>query len=204
MTDQKTNPELMALIEAIVAELNKEDEKYQWQVIENPSSFTFVQADDGRKFAIRYSWKHKANDRLEISGSYPYSGSYTAIASHLISVSSAKSPKVIARDISRRFLPKFHETWDLAVTRKKRNDEFKAAQQRDCQLLAEAFGGEVRQGGERIRFDGALTDNTWGNVQVNTGTVTIEIHNVPVPLAEKIGALILAEHDRGKEETGAA
>jgi hypothetical protein len=54
-------------------------------------------------------------------------------------------------------------------------------------LIAEAFDGELRC--DRVHFGSVINDGAWDYVEVS-GTVMIEMRNVPVELAVQIGRLL--------------
>ena len=190
----ETPPKLMALAQAIAEELNAIDD-HTWTALNGYTHLAYIQAADGRRFSLRSTgYRFQLGDRLEISGSYPRKeGNYGYISSHdnppEIGVTSSRPPKALAKDIKRRFLPKFHEFWELAQERKRRHEEYVTNQQNAGELIAEAFDGELR--GERVRIGSTLDDGYWGHVDVSgNGTVVIEMRNVPVELAVQIGRLL--------------
>lgn len=102
-------------------------------------------------------------DRLEVSGSYPRQDTgYGFISSYdhppQIGVTSSRSPKALAKDIQHRFLLKFHLFHELAMERKRQHQEYEADQQNAAQVIAEAFGGEIRNDNSGVRFSRILND----------------------------------------------
>jgi hypothetical protein len=130
----ETQPELMALAQTITEELNAIDD-HTWTALNGYTHLAYIQAADGRRFYLRITgYRFQLGGRLEISGSYPRKdGNYGYISSHdnppEIGVTSSRPPKSLAKDIKRRFLPKFHEFWELALERKRRHEEYVTNQQ---------------------------------------------------------------------------
>jgi hypothetical protein len=96
-----------------------------------------------------------------------------------------RSPR--AKDIKRRFLPDFHRFHKLAMERERQREGHVANQQQAGKLIAEAFDCELRR--ERVHFGNVITDGAWGYVEVS-GTVMMEMRNVPMELAVQIGELL--------------
>jgi hypothetical protein len=196
MSEYQTQPELMVLAQAIAQELNAIDEN-TWTALNGYTHVAYIQAQDGRKFGLHTSgYRFQMGDRLEISGSYPRKETgYGFISSYdhppSIGVTSSRPPKAQARDIKRRFLPEFHRFHELAMERKRQHEEYEANQQKAAKLIAEAFGGEIRNDNSGVRF--SRNDGPWGHIDVSgNGTVMIEIRNLPVNLAVQIGHLLKA------------
>ena len=137
---------------------------------------------------------------MEISGSYPnkdnghcYISSYDEPPS--IGVTSSRPPKSLAKDIKRRFLPKFHEYHELAMERKRQHEEYISNQHKAGELIVEAFPyAQPHRDGERVRFGSVSNSTPWGDVNLScNGTMTIEARGVPVELAVQIGQLLREE-----------
>jgi hypothetical protein len=198
VTEYQTQPELMALAQAIARELNTID-SHTWTALNGYTHVAHIQAQDDRKFGLHTSgYRFQMGDRLEISGSYARKDTgYGFISSYdhppSIGVTSSRPPKALARDIQRRFLPEFHRFHELAMERKRQHEEYEANQEKAAQVIAEAFEGEIRNDNSGVRFSRILNDGPWGHIDVSgNGTVMIEIRDLPVDLAVQIGHLLKA------------
>ena len=192
-----TYSELTALVQAIAEELNAIDD-HIWTAVNGYSHLAYLQAEDDRRLSLRTTgYRFQVGDRLEIGGSYRRKGgNYGYISSYNnppeIGVTSSRPLKALAKDIKRRFLPKFHEFYELAMERKRQHEEYMANQEKAGELVVEAFPyAQLHLDGERVRFGSDSNGTPWGDVNLSgNGTVTIEACSVPIALAVRIGHLL--------------
>ncbi len=129
-------------------------------------------------------YPHK--DRITINASTPHDASiYRYGEGRLsVSVSGARPPDQIAKEIERRFLPRFSEIARKSEEIEKRNQAYKARLE-SClaRLKGEALDESERQNGQFLLH----LEPSWGTVQYSDeNEVSLDLHNVGVEKAGRI------------------
>lgn len=135
--------------------------------------------------------------RFSFSVSYPNpkvgSTSTHGLPNPSITVSEDKTPEQIAGDIKRRLMPEAEAGLAKARERNASTENYHAT--RDANLRA-VMGREklteYEQKEGRADIRGAADDKTYGTVKAYEDSVSLDLSNVPVPLAVKIMALVRA------------
>lgn len=160
---------------------------------------------DGRGFLIVWPWNV---ERAEIVGDYPRHperGRWYPDNAPRIGVSITRNPEHVARDIARRFLPKFAETYDAWLATIAAHHAYKDAERATAETMRAALGlaadpraREDEPGRVELRHH---TSGPYGRLECGPARVDLELHNVPPALAERIAELLAEHFDK---ETAAA
>lgn len=163
---------------------------------------------DGRQMFLHRLWNDKS--RVTVTASYPREAErryhFRDDGDRVsISVAMSRGAEVIAREITRRFLPAYDVVYAKVMEAARRHDE--AA--KDARTVAERFvaiapelGLRITQGADSTQADLRWYDNTdvtgYGDITVNGGgSVQLTIRSLSAAAAEKMLAA-LAAHKRGE------
>lgn len=144
---------------------------------------------------IWVSQQYYSNGRLTFGAGIPpeaeYStGDYANMARPEITVDQTRDPEVVAKDVTRRIVPKAIDYWNEVSARVSRRLDREGSRQRAAEALAATLGGEARQsrGDWHVNLPGSLL----GQMEIgNDGSrVHVDIRNVPIERAHELAALI--------------
>ncbi len=158
---------------------------------------------DGARIHIRvstYDYRPDDGSRLEISGSYPHHPRYGSFSREYpsITVAASKEPQVIARDIQRRFLPKYLPLYQKARQAEQDYVDGLARQGAVIQQLADVMGSKTGQSCVYL----PSTLSCYGRIEVYEGgdAVKIELGSVPVKLAIEIAMVLANFGEKGERK----
>ena len=153
----------------------------------------YLAGPDGER--IDLSINRNKLDKLNISGSVPNrnpDNSWDEGAGVEIQVTHARGVEVIAREISRRFLPDYRVA--LATATERRNNAIRYRDNKrevKARMLA-AFGQTEREQDrdrELVHISG-LPNVAYGNAQCSGDSVTLNLGSLPVDLAVAVAGLV--------------
>lgn len=132
-------------------------------------------------------------DRIKISGNFPRTGKGEYVdpygygeKRHEIMVSITKTPEQIAKDIGRRFLPRYRELLKRVIERITKSNEY----DRTCVRNLDQIKGKKLTDEEKEKRRLWLSGPIACEVHVNDEDATIELRSVPIETARKIIELI--------------
>ena len=187
--ERKRNENTKALIEQVLKILGfslKKETNDDWSYV----SLKAVKGDESLHFA---SGSYYLKDRISISGDFPRTEKRERVdpyrygeKRHEITVSSLKSAEQIAKDIERRFLPRYRELLKRAADIVKQSNDYA----RQCARNLEAIKGGKLTDEElehsTLRIEGLV----YGEIRVRGEDAAVELRSVPIEMAEKILRLI--------------
>jgi len=155
--------------------------------------YVYMDAKKGEESIHFSSGGYQMKDRIRISGSFPRTEKGESVdpyrygeKRHEITVSLAKTPQQIARDIERRFLPRYRELFGGVVERVNKSNQYA----RTCAKNLEAIKGkpltEYEMKERTWRFSGSVLGEVW----VDNESARVELHSVPIETAKKIMAIV--------------
>lgn len=107
-----------------------------------------------------------------------------------VTTSSERSAQQVAEDIKRRLFGDMFRLHGVCLEKMKARDEYKAALLANMKRLhPKAEAREI----ERSEFTRYAGEHIWVNVKVSRDDVRLELHSVPLDVAEKILALLPKE-----------
>lgn len=192
--------ELYALATTIAALLTT---RGPWTVVPSEDRFPSVLSDEGPKFWINID---SSKRQLAINAHYPTADgieSYPRLEDRApgINIGYAKSPRQIAADIERRFLPAFLIAWDKEAKAVHERNEYQAKRLANIERVARETCGNIK----RDEYDKTRVSIDWRtpnydngyvvNVQVSATGVTMEIRG-SVPIDIGIAILNLVHYQR--------
>ncbi len=154
------------------------DEDWDWASLKNSNGWE-----------ITLTGSHNGAS-IEVSGVYPRSVDrnwvlYSGETAKKINVSATRSPRAIAKDIQRRFIPNYEAVYNLCIDRiaiAKANDEKVAA---NVAALAQVLGEKHRRGNNTIRWSNGYANSPyyWADFVVNADSVSIKLSSLPLDKA---------------------
>lgn len=192
--EREEEKERQEKVEALIRGVSKilgfkleEKEKDSW-------NYLCLNARKGEESLHFTSGGYQMKDRIKISGNFPKTekGEYVdpygyQEKRHEITVSIAKTPEQIARDIERRFLPHYRTLLKGMIERVQKSNEYDRTSVRHLEELKGTELSEEERRGHRFH----LSDEIFGEVSVHGETVNIELHSLPLETAKKIMELIV-------------
>jgi len=159
--------------------------RFGWKTI------AIIPGPDGASLELRCF-----DDRISVQGVYLQKGYAYRNHPKPITVAMSRSAAVLAKEIQRRYLPDYLETYNDDVTRAKQREEYQAATRAAAEHLAEVLGIEPPEG---ARCYAAVK---WGDVPGfpmtayikvdmtagNYGDITIT--SAPLPLMERLAETV--------------
>ena len=152
-------------------------------------NYACVNAHKGDESLYFTSCGYPLKDRIAISGNFPRTDKGERIdpyeyneERHEISVSIAKTPEQIARDIERRFLPRYRELLRRVKEKVAQSNEYAVACARNLERIK---GGKLTEEEEK-GYIMHLSGEIFGEIRVHGETVRIELHSVPIEAAQRI------------------
>jgi hypothetical protein len=213
VTDRIDLKTLAAEIAKHLGESWKVDEPKKWSAGSDTSSYepphwVYLQGEGYERLHLRYT---DEGERISVSGWYPTSergevidrlyptvGPSIAIcdAEPCAKIAVSRGAATIAKEINRRFLPKYREILALVVERKAYLDKYEAAQANSFERLATAFGTRRITEQERKNHKFSLSHlisglDMYGDASVSNVTAELHLRSVPIDLAVKIAETIL-------------
>ncbi len=155
--------------------------------------YVYVDAKKGEQSIHFSSGGYQMKERIKISGTFPRTEKGESIdpyrygeKRHEITVSISKPSKQIARDIERRFLPRYRELFSSVIEKVNKSNVYARACARNLELIKGAPLTENELKEHTWRFSGSV----FGEVWVDNESARIELHSVPIETAKKIMAIV--------------
>ena len=128
-----------------------------------------------------------------------YLGGQSGIEARLkIHVSAKRPAKALAGDIGRRLLPVYFELWEDSAKRLANSLDYHRRRTANTERIAEALKADpahVRGDSDGLhKVNVSYSNGVYLDANVNRETVDLDIHSVPIALAEVIGRLLAAQH----------
>lgn len=162
-----------------------------WQLEETDDDSDLVYILGPNDAAVRIKpdgYAYNTEGRLRIFGRYPHHPRMNLTHGETlpeITVTAKKSPQAIAKDIRRRFLPKYLDLHAQAMERKQVYEHAEAVREDHLQQLAVILNTEPRR--DKLYMPGSIG----GFAQVSdSNTVKFAIYSVPFETACKIAELL--------------
>lgn len=155
---------------------------------------TYIDGPDGARLFLSLSWRDSS--RLVIDGNYPreaHDVTYPRLEQVEITVSRDRGPAVIAREITRRLLPKYLEELTRARAAIARNDDYNARTLATAEkIAAEIPGATVSQDKNGTQVSLPYRSGGYGAMRVSSDSVSIDRMSLPtetaIAVARAIGA----------------
>lgn len=148
--------------------------------------------NEARVFLTMPTWPHSAKGKVNAAGMYP--GAYDqrpGIDIHNIMVSRDRGPETIAKEITRRLLPKYLPDLERAQTRIIGHTLAAGLRNAVGEEFAAALGTTWTPDGDRLRFHDH-NETGYGEVQVyhSGDKVSLDLRSVPTEIAREIVAIL--------------
>lgn len=194
-----------ALAQALAFEMTMVDE-HVWQAVtifEDGVRRRFKDGE-GEEFSLDYDVRA---DRIEVRGHYPqlpdgrpwYPGS-ARLESDAITVAATRTPRAIAQDIARRFLPTYRAYLVKASEARASQIDWRSKTQVTYDKIVAASGGTIRPQTAKAGSDNEITERiynvggvSYGTLRVNGDSVRFDQFSVTPEFAVKIAALMAQE-----------
>ena len=167
-------------------------------IIENPN--TTPEGIAAFYVGCDHCWWERS-DRVEVTGRYPGYKGRPVLNSYeddfpRITCAVDRGAEAVAREIERRFLPRYWPLAEKALELAAHYERENATAGEAARDIAEIVGGEVSVDGQRlldtpsVRFskDGGGNGRMYGKMEVHGDEVNLDMSGVPVALAERIAA----------------
>jgi hypothetical protein len=155
--------------------------------------YVSVNAGKGDESIHFSSNDYSLKERIRVLGNFPKTGKNDYIdpyrwgeKRHEITVSIGRRADQIAKDIERRFLPRYRELLKRAQEQVSKANVYQGA----CERNLEAIKGAPLSEEEKKRREYHLTGDIFGSVKVTDTDANLELHSVPIEAAKKIVRLI--------------
>jgi hypothetical protein len=159
------------------------------------SYHVYLDGENGQESIHLYSGGYQMKERIRISGNFPRTERGESVElyrygekRHEITVSITKTPEQIARDIQRRFLPRYRELLGGVVERVNKTNQYA----RTCAQNLLAIKGEPLTETEARERAWRFSGSVFGEVWVGNESARIEIHSLPIEVARKIMTMVKA------------
>ena len=144
----ETKVDLLGLGEAVAGHLEgwmlDREATLKWHT---PPMAVVLVDGDGREIRLDGRSGMGPRGKLHVSGIYPTARGCMEEVRPSINVAATRAPEAIARDIVRRFLPDYLETFTKSARRDVAENERKALEAHNRKRLAAALGGRVGENG---------------------------------------------------------
>jgi len=178
---------LHELAREIAQELGK-----PWEADEVDASFyTRIIHPDGAKLSVRFD-----KDKLRVTGVYPgglpythrHDGAYGTEKPPYISVSKSRGAATIAKEINRRFLPKYLPLFEQCKKNQAEEQSYEQEKAAARESLAAAFGG-------KIIFDSSVhfrVPSCHGSAEVH-GSIGVKLEDMSLDAALRLAEFLKDE-----------
>ena len=157
-------------------------------------SYVSINATKGEESIHFASGSYHMKDRIRVSGDFPKTEKGERVdpyrygeKRHEITVSALKSAEQIAKDIERRFLPRYRELLKRAIEIVNQSNDYAGKCAENLQLIKGGAPTEEELKDSALRVE---EGPIYGEIRVRAEEATVELRSVPVETAEKIMRLI--------------
>lgn len=175
----------------LVEELNKQTgETWTIDTSEKWADHACVHIDgpDRKRITVRRKMREYGQnfERLEISGTYPEGYDKSAVYNlehHTITVKRDRPVEAIAKEITRRLMPKYLVTLAEVIARMEQHANYQSGQEAGMERLHKSLGGDIHGGELWTRLD-----DGWAKLRVTHGgeKVELDVHSLPIEMVERM------------------
>lgn len=140
-------------------------------------------------------WIRIDGDRIRTSGLYPGNHLPWGTDYAYITTAMSRGAETIARDIQRRFLPKYLPLFERNMRMKAADEEYQCLEEAVKKALCEILGGE-RVFDKSIQFTGP--GGSHGSMTVSGSSVTLELRSLGFEDAKSIARFLVDRRNDGK------
>lgn len=147
--------------------------------------------DESLHFA---SGSYYLRDRIKVSGNFPKTEKGESLdpyrygeKEHEITVSVSKSPERIAKEIERRFLPRYREVLKSILEKVHKSNQYARTSERNLELVKGETLNDLERNNARFVLH---LEPIFGEIKVSADEAAIELHCVPIEKARQIIRLI--------------
>jgi len=194
---QEAEQKARAVLTAIGYTIDEKDaaERNQWKREVN------LRATDGDKMLHVRAFSYDIGARMSFGVSYPRDArgqlSTHGIEYPSITCALTKTAEKITAEVKRRLLPAYEANLEKVRASNARSNAYQNAKTENARKIkgAELDDHERKSGAFRFYLDGTATGGgaIYGDCQAYDDSATINLHNLPVPLAAKILAFVRKE-----------
>jgi hypothetical protein len=184
-----TRQEALTIVEKVIPHLEGE-----WAVEKSDSTWQINIVDGPRKIGF-WRWPDGDTGHFEISGLYPHFNGYFTRKNKDIKVSVSKSPKKIAKDIMKRFMPGYEKDLAEIVERIDAHDAYYRRQEELLTPFLNLLGETPRLVDGKPNWETGNIDPHYDLISkisiTSNEAINMNLSDIPIGIAEKIIKLLV-------------